>query len=79
MLRVKSFCDKCNKETEFSSCFPGDKFYCKAGHGKIFEPSIGHCKKCNSEIEFDAATSTFIINGQKEVICPSDYCSECDP
>ncbi len=80
MLRVTTFCEKCNKEATFSSVWEGEPFHCNNGsHIKIFEPAIGHCKKCNAEIEFDAATATYILNGKREVACPWDLCQECDP
>lgn len=80
MLRITKFCEKCNEEVVFSSVWAGENFHCQKGHTKVFEPAIGHCIKCKAEIEFDAATATYIMpNDKREVVCPWDLCQECDP
>ena len=84
MLYRNAFCEHCNQEATYSSIWRSDPFKCtKCRRIKIFDSQTYQCKRCNKDVEYDAATCTFVLTQKdgttKLVTQPeSDHCFDCD-
>lgn len=84
MLYKNAFCDSCKQDSVFSSVWSSDPLKCKnCGHRKIFDAKTYQCRKCNKDVEYDAAICTFSVkqkDGTYGLITEpdSEYCIDCE-